>query len=237
MPISNGPWHVVADIFISYSKQHPQTTRDVAAYLESEGYSVWWDTDLKAGERFGDVIDRELDAAKAVIVIWTARSVASDWVLAEAEHAHRDRKLIPLRARDLDARRIPKPYNILHTDVADDRAAILAAVKRLVGEPQPTTLILPAEYRVYGVPIYVAGTFNNWLNAKSGHPKASVATLAKYRLKTVRSRLQITLSLPPGEYEFKFLTREFEWLPWVVASEHERGEDTVGGPNFHIRVG
>jgi hypothetical protein len=33
----------MADIFISYSKQHPQPTRDLAAYLEQEGYSVWWD--------------------------------------------------------------------------------------------------------------------------------------------------------------------------------------------------
>jgi septal ring factor EnvC (AmiA/AmiB activator) len=123
----------VADIFISYSKEQPQPTRDLAAYLESEGYSVWWDTGLKAGERFGNVIDRELDAAKAVIVIWTAHSVTSDWVLAEAEHAYRDRKLIPLRTRHLDTRRIPKPYNILHSDAVDDRAAILAAVKRIVG--------------------------------------------------------------------------------------------------------
>src|SRR5262249_8539694 len=85
--------HVVADIFISYSKQHPQPPRDLAAYLEREGYSVWWDTNLLAGEIFREVIDRELNAAKAVIVIWTRESVRSDWVLAEADQADRHGKL------------------------------------------------------------------------------------------------------------------------------------------------
>jgi formylglycine-generating enzyme required for sulfatase activity len=126
----------VADIFISYSKQQPQPSRDVAAYLESEGYSVWWDTNLTSGERFGVVIDRELDAAKAVIVIWTAGSVSSDWVISEAQHAARQEKLIPLRTNDLDIWRIPKPYSALHTDVVDDRPAILAAVRRVVAHAE-----------------------------------------------------------------------------------------------------
>jgi adenylate cyclase len=120
----------VADIFISYSKQHPQPTRDVAAYLESQGYSVWWDTNLTSGEIFSDIIEQELDAAKAVIVIWTVHSVASKWVLAEANRADDQGKLIPLRTKDLDVRRIPLPYGTCHTDVVDDHAAILKAVRR-----------------------------------------------------------------------------------------------------------
>jgi hypothetical protein len=128
----------VADIFISYSKKQPQPTRDLAAYLESEGYSVWWDTNLTSGETFREVIDRELDAAKAVIVIWTAHSVTAAWVISEAQHAYYDRKLIPLRTRDLAARRIPKPFDTVHTAVVDDRAAVLRAVRRLAGvAPRP----------------------------------------------------------------------------------------------------
>jgi formylglycine-generating enzyme required for sulfatase activity len=123
----------VADIFISYSKQHPQPTRDVADFLTSKGYSVWWDANLTAGELFREIIDRELDAAKAVIVIWTPQSVSSEWVVAEAEHADRERKLIPLRTRDLDPRYIPKPYGARHTDVVDDREAVLRAVRRVAG--------------------------------------------------------------------------------------------------------
>jgi TIR domain len=127
------PGHDVADIFISYSKQEPQPTQEVAAYLKSEGYSVWWDTNLTSGEIFREVIDRELNAAKAVIVIWTAHSVASNWVLAEADHADRAKKLITLRTKDLDAWRIPKPYSTYHSDIIDNREAILAAVRRIAG--------------------------------------------------------------------------------------------------------
>jgi hypothetical protein len=120
-------------LFISYCREDPQPTRDLAAYLESEGYSVWWDTDLLSGQRFRDVIDRQLDVADAVIVIWTPHSIYSDWVISEADHANRDGKLIPLRTRDLDIWRIPKPYSTYQIDLIDDRAAVLAAVSRVVG--------------------------------------------------------------------------------------------------------
>jgi TIR domain len=98
-------------VFISYSKQRPQPTRDLASFLEEEGFTVWWDTDLTAGEVFREVIDRELDAADAVIVIWTLQSVTSKWVIAEAEHADRDCKLIPVRTSDVEPGRIPKPHS------------------------------------------------------------------------------------------------------------------------------
>jgi TIR domain len=124
---------VAGRVFISYSKQHPEPTRDIAAYLESQGYSVWWDTNLTSGEIFREVIDQELDAADAVIVIWTADSVDSDWVRSEAQHAVRQNKLIPLRTKDLDVWRIPKPYGELQTGIVDDREAILKAVRRVLG--------------------------------------------------------------------------------------------------------
>jgi hypothetical protein len=78
-------------IFISYSKADPEPTRELADFLTAQGYSVWWDTNLTAGEVFREVIDRELDAADAVIVIWTAHSVASNWVdqLVETHQSRR----------------------------------------------------------------------------------------------------------------------------------------------------
>ena len=53
----------------------PEPTRALADFLTAQGYSVWWDTNLTSGEVFREVIDRELAAADAVIVIWTAHSV------------------------------------------------------------------------------------------------------------------------------------------------------------------
>jgi hypothetical protein len=132
----------VADIFISYSKQHPQPTRDLATYLEQEGYTVWWDSNLIAGNSFRKEIDRQLGAADTVIVMWTPVSVVSDWVRSEVHRAQlAGKKLIPLRTRDLDVSQIPLPYGELHTDFVDDHAAILRAVRRVVGQgklaPEP----------------------------------------------------------------------------------------------------
>jgi hypothetical protein len=39
----------VADIFISYSHADKVAARELAAYLEAQGYSVWWDSNLKGG--------------------------------------------------------------------------------------------------------------------------------------------------------------------------------------------
>ena len=90
-------------IFISYSKAEPKPTRELAEFLTAQGYTVWWDTNLTSGEVFREVIDRELAAADAVIVIWTAHSVASNWVISEADDAARRNKLITAAHRGLGA--------------------------------------------------------------------------------------------------------------------------------------
>jgi hypothetical protein len=42
--LSGGAGPGMADIFISYSKNDHDQARMLAAFLEAEGYSVWWDT-------------------------------------------------------------------------------------------------------------------------------------------------------------------------------------------------
>jgi hypothetical protein len=123
-------------IFISYPKRQPELPRLVADLLESAGYTVWWDTRLIIGQFFRRAIKQKLDAADAVIVIWTPYSVSSKWVIAEASRADDRGVLIPLRTKDLDPRQIPLPYSEYqtgviedHTGVIDDHEAILDAVK------------------------------------------------------------------------------------------------------------
>lgn len=69
--------------------------RLVATAFEREGFNVWWDAALHSGETFDEVIEKELRAAKAVVVLWSPRSVASRWVRAEATLADRNRTLAP----------------------------------------------------------------------------------------------------------------------------------------------
>jgi hypothetical protein len=126
----------VADVFISYSQARRDLTEALAADLEAQGYTVWWDTKLIAGKRFTEVINRELDAARAVIVIWTPDSIASDWVYSEAQHARSQGKLIPVRVPELEPLQIPKPFSALHTDLVGNRAAILKALRELKVVPE-----------------------------------------------------------------------------------------------------
>jgi hypothetical protein len=119
----------MADIFISYSKKHPEHTVALAADLEARGYSTWWDTSLLPGDEFPEVIQRQIDMAKAVIVIWTANSVKSQWVRAEAALGYRQRKLITLFVPGLDFQYIPLPFNTLHREPIANRGKLYAALR------------------------------------------------------------------------------------------------------------
>src|SRR5262249_14891855 len=87
---------LVSDVFISYKREDQATARKLADALESEGWTVWWDPRLRAGERFDDAIERELQDAKCVIVLWSNLSVKSEYVKTEATEAYEKNKLIPL---------------------------------------------------------------------------------------------------------------------------------------------
>src|SRR5262245_21651456 len=75
----------MADIFLSYAKEDRALARTIAKILESCGWSVFWDRKITAGDDWRQVVQSELDAAGAVIVLWSHTSVASTWVLEEAE--------------------------------------------------------------------------------------------------------------------------------------------------------
>jgi formylglycine-generating enzyme required for sulfatase activity len=121
----------MADIFISYSKQEPEPTRKLAAELEGRGYTVWWDTSLLAGDDFRRIIVKELNAAKAVIVIWTPASVHSNFVIEEAQRGQTARKLIPLRVPAVEIDDIPLGFGTLHTVMVDDVEHVVNALAAL----------------------------------------------------------------------------------------------------------
>ncbi|MEQ7874745.1 TIR domain-containing protein [Sphingomonas sp. ASV193] len=97
MPVGGNEPVVGHDIFISYSREERAAARHFADCFAKEGLSVWWDAVLRPGQTFDEVIERELRAAKAVVVLWSPRSVASRWVRAEANLADRLEKLVPVK--------------------------------------------------------------------------------------------------------------------------------------------
>ena len=126
------------DIFLSYNREDQAVARRFAEAFEGEGFSVWWDTTLRAGEAYDEVTEQALRTAKAVVVLWSPRSVVSRWVRAEATLADRNRTLVPCTIEPCD-----RPIMFELTQTAElshwqgepaDKAwvAFLADVRRLV---------------------------------------------------------------------------------------------------------
>jgi len=86
----------MADVFISYASEDRETARKLAGILESHGYSVWWDRKIIAGQTYDQVIERELEAAGAAVVLWSKNSVTSEWVKNEAAVAAERGVLVPV---------------------------------------------------------------------------------------------------------------------------------------------
>ncbi len=83
-------------VFVCYSRGDRERALPVIAALEAGGFSVWWDGLLQPGERFANTTAAALDSALAVVVLWSATSVASHWVHDEATRGRDRRVLVPL---------------------------------------------------------------------------------------------------------------------------------------------
>jgi hypothetical protein len=87
------PW----DVFVSYAHEDRPIAVALANALERRQLRVWWDPDLRAGDEWAAVIEGAVEAALCVVVLWSARSVESKWVNAEARVGLDENKLVPVR--------------------------------------------------------------------------------------------------------------------------------------------
>ena len=85
----------MSDIFLCYSKQDIDTALRLVQLFETEGWRVFIDKKTQVGHRWHKVIENELHAARAVVVLWSATSRDSDFVLEEAEYGKRKNILFP----------------------------------------------------------------------------------------------------------------------------------------------
>src|SRR5258707_6245301 len=72
---------------------------------------IWWDADLPANRDYADVIEERLAGAKAVLVLWSAEAVKSQWVRSEADRARTDRKRSEERRVGKECRSRWSPYH------------------------------------------------------------------------------------------------------------------------------
>jgi TolB-like protein len=100
------------DIFLSYTREDQVTAQRFAEAFEAQGFSVWWDATLRSGEAYDQVTEEALRTAKAVVVLWSPRSVGSRWVRAEATVADQNKTLTPVM---IEACRRPVMFELTQT--------------------------------------------------------------------------------------------------------------------------
>lgn len=130
----------MADLFLSYSSEDIKSAETLAELLEAAGVTVWWDRRMVAGDKIHDVIDEQIEKAKAVVVLWSPISVKSDWVLGEAQTAHELTKLIPIK---IDECKLPINYRSIHTPEVYKNKAELDKLAKMLSDKFGTARPLP----------------------------------------------------------------------------------------------
>ena len=93
----------MTDVFVSYKREDRAWTAALTRSLQQRGFTVWWDNRIECGQGWIATIKRALDASKAVIVVWSPRSVANDRTYlseimeSEAQEGLRRNALLPVR--------------------------------------------------------------------------------------------------------------------------------------------
>jgi len=87
---------VKATIFLSYAHRDRARAQLLASALGARGYTIWWDALIEGGAQFARSIREALEAADAVVVLWSKASIDSDWVCDEAAQGRDRRRLVPL---------------------------------------------------------------------------------------------------------------------------------------------
>jgi len=193
----------LADVFISYNREDQHRARIIFDALTEEGLSVWWDSNLRAGESYDEVTEKNLRKAGAVVVLWSSRSVNSKWVRAEATIGERSSILVPAMIEECDR---PLRFELIqaadlirwHGDRGDPNwRTFIHDIKAAIGhqESAPTQPAQTAAGESPAGDITIENTF--WTSIKDGedrpdfeaylsrYPHGHFADLARNRLAAI----------------------------------------------------
>ncbi len=142
----------MADIFLSYTEHDRDTVSRLAQTLQAVGWTVWWDRRIPAGQTWRNVLERELQSMHCMVVLWSSRSVQSDWVCEEAAEARQLDRLVPVmieRVRPPAGFREVQAADLVGWDGARDFAGLqqlIGDIEQLIGKPraEPREEPLPA---------------------------------------------------------------------------------------------
>jgi hypothetical protein len=97
----------INDVFLSYAREDRERAGQLAHVLEARGWSVWWDREILAGQAFDQAIEKQLESARCIVVLWSKDSVSSEWVKNEAAVAAERGVLTPVT---IDAVKLPLEF-------------------------------------------------------------------------------------------------------------------------------
>jgi formylglycine-generating enzyme required for sulfatase activity len=86
----------VADVFVSYKREDAEIANRVVTALRESGISVWWDDGITPRRDWDMEIEQAISEASTVLVLWSPRSVTSEWVRTEAHYGKDRGKLVPV---------------------------------------------------------------------------------------------------------------------------------------------
>jgi TolB-like protein len=130
----------MSTVFLSYCRSDQADAARLAGALSAAGLDVWWDHLIEGGAAYAKRIESALESADAVIVLWSAQSIGSDWVLDEAARGRELHKLVPA---SLDGTSSPLGFRQYQTvDLkrwrgSDDAASVEALVRAVAAIASP----------------------------------------------------------------------------------------------------
>jgi TolB-like protein/lipoprotein NlpI len=83
-------------LFLSYTRADADQAASIRDILERRGFEVWWDQLLESGVNYLPTTEAALEAADAVVVLWSKLSVDSAWVRDEAQRGRERGCLVPV---------------------------------------------------------------------------------------------------------------------------------------------
>lgn len=131
----------MTDVFISYKRQEKARCERIADKLKALELDVWFDARLESGKSFDREIEHHVNAAKAVLVLWSPASAESEWVRNEATIGKERNVLV---AAQIEPGKLPINFTNTHfetlheADFADDHPGWLKLLERigaLTGRP------------------------------------------------------------------------------------------------------
>ncbi len=139
----------MSDIFLSYSSSEKERVSPIVQQFEQQGWTVWWDRKIPPGKTFDEVIEEALNAAKCVVVVWSAESVKSNWIKTEADEGVRRGILIPILIDDVmipfEFRRIQAARLTDLTKLSSnlELRGLLSSISALISKPVKEELKIP----------------------------------------------------------------------------------------------